>query len=39
MLKPYIQKVINRQNLTAEEAESAMGIIMDGQATEAQIGG
>lgn len=39
MLKPYIQKVINHQNLTAEEAESAMGIIMDGQATEAQIGG
>lgn len=39
MLKPYIQKVINRQNLTAEEAESAMGIIMDGAATDAQIGG
>jgi anthranilate phosphoribosyltransferase len=39
MLKPYIQKVINRQNLTAEEAESAMGIIMDGEATDAQIGG
>jgi anthranilate phosphoribosyltransferase len=39
MLKPYIQKVINRQNLTAEEAEAAMAIIMDGDATEAQIGG
>jgi len=39
MLKPYIQKVINHQNLTAEEAESAMGIIMDGQASDAQIGG
>jgi len=39
MLKPYIQKVINRQNLAAEEAEAALGIIMDGQATEAQIGG
>ncbi|MCJ7701997.1 MAG: anthranilate phosphoribosyltransferase [Anaerolineales bacterium] len=39
MLKPYIQKVINHQNLTAEEAESAMGIIMNGQATDAQIGG
>jgi len=39
MLKPYIQKVINHQNLTAEDAETAMGIIMDGQATDAQIGG
>ena len=39
MLKPYIQKVINSQNLNAEEAEIAMGIIMDGQATDAQIGG
>ena len=39
MLKPYIQKVINYQNLRAEEAETAMGIIMDGKATDAQIGG
>lgn len=39
MLKPYIQKVINRQNLSADEAESAMGIIMDGEATPAQIAG
>ncbi len=39
MLKPYLQKVINRQNLTIEEAESAMGIIMDGEATQAQIAG
>lgn len=39
MLKPFIQKVINRQDLTAAEAESAMGIIMDGAATDAQIGG
>lgn len=38
MLKPYIQKVINHQNLSIEEAEAAMGIIMDGQATDAQIG-
>lgn len=38
MLKPYIQKIINHQNLTAKEAESAMGIIMDGQATDTQIG-
>jgi anthranilate phosphoribosyltransferase len=39
MLRPYIQKAINRQNLSAEEAEAAMGIIMDGRATDAQIGG
>jgi anthranilate phosphoribosyltransferase len=39
MLKPYIQKVINRQNLTITEAEEAMTIIMTGQATSAQIGG
>ncbi len=39
MLKPYIQKVINHQNLTADEAEVAMTIIMDGLATDAQIGG
>ncbi len=39
MLKPYIQKVLNRQDLPAAEAEAAMGIIMDGKATDAQIGG
>ncbi len=39
MLKPYIQKAIYSQNLSVEEAEAAMGIIMDGQATDAQIGG
>jgi anthranilate phosphoribosyltransferase len=39
MLKPYIQKVINQQDLTAEEAQAAMNIIMDGAATDAQIGG
>jgi anthranilate phosphoribosyltransferase len=39
MLKPYLQKVINRQNLSTEEAENAMGIIMDGEATPAQIAG
>ncbi len=38
MLKPFIAKVINSQNLSAEEAESAMTIIMTGQATQAQIG-
>jgi anthranilate phosphoribosyltransferase len=39
MLKPYVGKVINRQNLSAQEAEDAMKIIMTGQATPAQIGG
>ncbi len=39
MLKPYIHKTINRQDLTQAEAEAAMNVIMDGQATEAQIGG
>ena len=38
MLKPYIAKVINNENLTAEEAEQAMQIIMTGEATQAQIG-
>lgn len=38
MLKPFITKTINRQNLSAEEAEQAMNIIMTGQATQAQIG-
>ncbi len=38
MLKPYIQKVINNENLIAEEAERAMQIIMTGEATQAQIG-
>jgi anthranilate synthase/phosphoribosyltransferase len=39
MLKPFIAKLIDRQDLTPDEAESAMQIIMTGQATPAQIGG
>ncbi len=39
MLKPYIAKVIQRQNLTEREAEEAMRIIMHGEATQAQVGG
>jgi anthranilate phosphoribosyltransferase len=39
MLKPYIEKAIKRQDLSAQEAEEAMNIIMTGQATQAQIGG
>ncbi len=38
MLKSFIAKTINRTNLTADEAEQAMNIIMTGQATPAQIG-
>lgn len=38
MLKPYIDKVLNKKNLKAEEAEAAMQIIMTGRATPAQIG-
>ena len=39
MLKSYIAKVINGQDLSAAEAKEAMDIIMTGQATQAQIGG
>jgi anthranilate phosphoribosyltransferase len=39
VLKPYIAKVINGQDLSAIEAKEAMDIIMTGQATQAQIGG
>jgi anthranilate phosphoribosyltransferase len=39
MLKPYIAKIMQFQNLSAAEAEAAMNIIMTGQATLAQIGG
>jgi anthranilate phosphoribosyltransferase len=39
MLKPFIAKVMQRKNLTSQEAEDAMRIIMNGQATQAQIGG
>jgi anthranilate synthase/phosphoribosyltransferase len=38
MLKPFIAKAINRTDLTADEAQDAMNIIMMGQATPAQIG-
>jgi len=39
MLKPFIAKITQRQNLSAVEAEEAMRVIMTGQATQAQIGG
>jgi anthranilate phosphoribosyltransferase len=38
MLKPFIAKAIQRENLAASQAEEAMHIIMTGQATPAQIG-
>jgi anthranilate phosphoribosyltransferase len=38
LLKPYLAKIVQRQNLTLQEAEQAMTLIMTGQATAAQIG-
>lgn len=38
-LKAAIAQVINRQDLSLEQAEEAMDIIMTGEATPAQIGG
>lgn len=38
MLKPFIAKAINRTDLSADEAQAAMNIIMTGQATPSQIG-
>lgn len=38
MLKEAIRKVVNRSNLSEEEMEAAMEVIMSGQATPAQIG-
>jgi len=37
MLKRFIAKVVERQDLTEEEAHQAMGIIMDGEASPAQM--
>ncbi len=37
-LKPYIADVINRRDLTFEQAQEAMDVIMSGAATQAQIG-
>lgn len=39
MLKFAIEKVINNENLTEAEMISAMNIIMEGKATQSQIGG
>lgn len=37
-MKPYLAKVLRGERLTEEEAGSAMAVIMDGEATPAQIG-
>ncbi|MGL4345870.1 MAG: anthranilate phosphoribosyltransferase [Cellulosilyticaceae bacterium] len=37
-MQAYIKRLINKENLSIEEAASAMACIMRGQATEAQIG-
>jgi len=37
MIRDAIRKIVERQNLTAEEAEMAMSEIMDGEATPAQV--
>lgn len=39
MLKQYLTKLLDQQDLNWKEAEDAMEIIMTGQATPAQIGG
>jgi len=38
MLKPILAKLVERQDLTEAEMKQAMGLIMEGKATEAQIG-
>ena len=38
-MKQFIQKIAEREDLSREEASSAMRCIMEGQATEAQIAG
>ena len=39
MLKPYIAKLVERQDLSEKECEEAMSLIMSGKATEAQVAG
>jgi anthranilate phosphoribosyltransferase len=36
-MKDYIEKVVSRQNLTEEEARGAMKLMLEGEATQAQI--
>ncbi|HYB98150.1 MAG TPA: anthranilate phosphoribosyltransferase [Candidatus Limnocylindrales bacterium] len=37
-MKEYLSKLVEGRSLTAAEAEEAMGILMDGKATSAQVG-
>ena len=37
-MKPYLAKVMRGERLSEDEASAAMGVIMDGEATPAQIG-
>ncbi|MCX6696832.1 MAG: anthranilate phosphoribosyltransferase [Methanoregula sp.] len=39
LMKDAIKKIVEKRNLTPAEAAEAMGIIMEGRATPAQIGG
>jgi anthranilate phosphoribosyltransferase len=39
MLKPFIKQAVERTDLDSERAEQAMGIVMRGEATPAQIAG
>ena len=39
MIKEAIYKLINKEDLTYEEAEAVMEEMMDGTATQAQMGG
>lgn len=39
MLKPYIAQLVQRRDLSEEQCTEAMGLIMSGQATDAQIAG
>ena len=39
MLKPYIARLVERQDLSEKDCEEAMGLIMSGKAPEAQIAG
>lgn len=38
MLKPYLHKIIEGENLSKEQAAAAMQVILSGKATDAQIG-
>lgn len=38
MIKPFLSKIIQRQDLTASEMAEMMNLVLTGQATEAQIG-